>query len=47
MIAVVDGLKGFPEAFTASVPAGDGAYLHRPSLAPQRKRPVSLSITHI
>jgi putative transposase len=34
LVAVVDGLKGFPDAITA-VPAGDGSDLHRPSAAPQ------------
>jgi putative transposase len=35
LIAVVDGLKGFPEAITAVVSAGDGADLHRSPAAPQ------------
>ena len=35
LVAVVDGLKGFPDAITAAFPTGDGADLHRPSAAPQ------------
>ena len=35
LIAVVDGLKGFPEAITAVFPASDGADLYRPPDAPQ------------
>ena len=31
LIAVVDGLKGFPEAIAACVSADDRADLHRPS----------------
>ena len=31
LIAVVDGLKGFPEAITAVFPANAGSDLHRPS----------------
>ncbi len=33
MLAVVDGLKGFPDAITAVFPDADGSDLHRPSAA--------------
>ena len=33
LLAVVDGLKGFPEAITRRVPGGDGPDLHRSSAA--------------
>ena len=35
LLAVVDGLKGFPDAITAVFPRGDGPDLHRPPAAPQ------------